>query len=614
MDENRVLSLNLFLNTMKESCKNGKRYCFILGAGASKSSGIPTGEEMAKQWYEELTRLYTTDELRANQKRLNVRSIKPSSKNYFGLYAMRFWPEYSNGSAFLEKALEQAQPSLGYYPLASLLASTENNLVITTNFDSLVEDALFIYTEKRPLVISHELLADYINFNTKRPIVAKLHRGLFFDPLNREEQVNGLSDKWKEILRQAFKIYTPVVIGYAGGDHSLMDFLTKEAKVDGLYWCYRHDEPSAEILELVEKNNGYFLSIEGFDEMMYLLGQKFEYENPCGRIQSVAQRRVDDYNKQVQEFEDKLNALASRSEIQEQILKVLGQQKADELKELDLRIEKNPADAEAYEARGRIFYSAKKYDKAVVDFSKVIELDRGTHNTYWHRGYSYVELERQEDGFQDYTKSLEMQESPSAYNNRGLICAWWNQYEKAIADYNRAIELKPDFSLYYTNRAVAYYRLKQYDKVLEDCAKAIELGNAPTNAYRYQGEAYWLTEEHEKALASFREMLRREPDSDIAVNGLGLAYEGLGQDKRALAEYRRAAKMDPAEPAYHANEAEMLWRAGRFKEAVTSCNRALKADPKYRRAYWIRAKAYEGQGQTAKAERDMETYKAMEEK
>ena len=101
-----------------------------------------------------------------------MRSTKPSSRAYFDLYAMRFFPDYQNGSAFLERTLERAQPSLGYYPLAALLANTRNNLVITTNFDSLVEDALFIYTDKRPIVISHELLAQYINFNTSRPIIA----------------------------------------------------------------------------------------------------------------------------------------------------------------------------------------------------------------------------------------------------------------------------------------------------------------------------------------------------------------------------------------------------------------------------------------------------------
>ena len=308
MDERRTLSLNVFLNTLEEGCKNERRYCFILGAGASKTSGIPTGEELAKQWHGEILEQCSKEEIKELKKRLGVRSTKPSSRAYFDLYAMRFFPDYQNGSAFLERTLERAQPSLGYYPLAALLANTRNNLVITTNFDSLVEDALFIYTDKRPIVISHELLAQYINFNTSRPIIAKLHRGLFFDPLNRAEQVNGLSKQWKDILREAFKRYTPVVIGYAGGDHSLMDFLKETECLSGLYWCYRHDEPPEEIQKVVERHSGYFIPIEGFDEMMYLMGQRFGYTDPCEHIESAAEQRVRDYQEQVKAFQEKLRA------------------------------------------------------------------------------------------------------------------------------------------------------------------------------------------------------------------------------------------------------------------------------------------------------------------
>ncbi len=304
LDERRTLSLNVFLNTLEEGCKNERRYCFILGAGASKTSGIPTGEELAKQWHGEILEQCSKEEIKELKKRLGVRSTKPSSRAYFDLYAMRFFPDYQNGSAFLERTLERAQPSLGYYPLAALLANTRNNLVITTNFDSLVEDALFIYTDKRPIVISHELLAQYINFNTSRPIIAKLHRGLFFDPLNRAEQVNGLSKQWKDILREAFKRYTPVVIGYAGGDHSLMDFLKETECLSGLYWCYRHDEPPEEIQKVVERHSGYFIPIEGFDEMMYLMGQRFGYTDPCEHIESAAEQRVRDYQEQVKAFQD----------------------------------------------------------------------------------------------------------------------------------------------------------------------------------------------------------------------------------------------------------------------------------------------------------------------
>ena len=321
MDERRTLSLNVFLNTLEEGCKNERRYCFILGAGASKTSGIPTGEELAKQWHGEILEQCSKEEIKELKKRLGVRSTKPSSRAYFDLYAMRFFPDYQNGSAFLERTLERAQPSLGYYPLAALLANTRNNLVITTNFDSLVEDALFIYTDKRPIVISHELLAQYINFNTSRPIIAKLHRGLFFDPLNRAEQVNGLSKQWKDILREAFKRYTPVVIGYAGGDHSLMDFLKETECLSGLYWCYRHDEPPEEIQKVVERHSGYFIPIEGFDEMMYLMGQRFGYTDPCEHIESAAEQRVRDYQEQVKAFQEKLRAAETPSETQSAILR-----------------------------------------------------------------------------------------------------------------------------------------------------------------------------------------------------------------------------------------------------------------------------------------------------
>ena len=122
LDERRTLSLNVFLNTLEEGCKNERRYCFILGAGASKTSGIPTGEELAKQWHGEILEQCSKEEIKELKKRLGVRSTKPSSRAYFDLYAMRFFPDYQNGSAFLERTLERAQPSLGYYPLAALLA------------------------------------------------------------------------------------------------------------------------------------------------------------------------------------------------------------------------------------------------------------------------------------------------------------------------------------------------------------------------------------------------------------------------------------------------------------------------------------------------------------
>ena len=530
------------------------------GAGASKTSGIPTGEELAKQWHGEILEQCSKEEIKELKKRLGVRSTKPSSRAYFDLYAMRFFPDYQNGSAFLERTLERAQPSLGYYPLAALLANTRNNLVITTNFDSLVEDALFIYTDKRPIVISHELLAQYINFNTSRPIIAKLHRGLFFDPLNRAEQVNGLSKQWKDILREAFKRYTPVVIGYAGGDHSLMDFLKETECLSGLYWCYRHDEPPEEIQKVVERHSGYFIPIEGFDEMMYLMGQRFGYTDPCEHIESAAEQRVRDYQEQVKAFQEKLRAAETPSETQSAILRAMDAKQREELQRLDRRIELDEEDGEAYWERGKLYYFANDYAQALEDFTKAKELGMEDSKLYWYKGFCYRRLGETELAIREYSRSLELKETSEVYRNRGLCFTTVKLYDKAVLDFTRAIKLPPGDKRLYRERGSAYQALEEYKKAQADYEKALELEPADAELYTTLGDVQERLGEVQEALQSYQKAIQIDPNYARAYNNRGVVYLSQMETEKALADHRKAVKLAGDRALYHVNVGIVLNR------------------------------------------------------
>lgn len=159
--EVKRISPKAFAHVFCEAEKCNRRFCFILGAGASRQAGISTGVEMAKKWALQLKEKYEEKELQALMKKLGIDSIEATSKNYFGIYDLRFYPDYQEGYAYFERELEKGVPSLGHHVLAKILAGKVHNLAITTNFDSLVEDALFIYTNKRPLVVGHESLAQF---------------------------------------------------------------------------------------------------------------------------------------------------------------------------------------------------------------------------------------------------------------------------------------------------------------------------------------------------------------------------------------------------------------------------------------------------------------------
>ena len=72
-----------------------------------------------------------------------------------------------------------------------------------------------------------------------------------------------------------------------------------------------------------------------------------------------------------------------------------------------------------------------------------------------------------------------------AYNNRGNAYANKVDYDRAIADYNRAIEVDPKYALAYSNRAIAYANKKDNGRAIADYRKALEFD--PNNTFASDG-------------------------------------------------------------------------------------------------------------------------------
>ena len=49
-----------------------------------------------------------------------------------------------------------------------------------------------------------------------------------------------------------------------------------------------------------------------------------------------------------------------------------------------------------------------------------------------------------------------------------------HQYHKAIDVYSEALDIKRDFKILYTNRALAYLKVYQFDLAIKDCTKLLD--------------------------------------------------------------------------------------------------------------------------------------------
>ncbi len=131
-------------------------------------------------------------------------------------------------------------------------------------------------------------------------------------------------------------------------------------------------------------------------------------------------------------------------------------------------------------------------------------------------------------------------------NNEGVTYNEQGQYDKAIAAFNKALELDPNLALAYSNRAWTYIELRQYGQAIDDCNKALELDPKLALAYNNRGLAYIRLDQYQQGVNDCTKAIQLDPRLALAYSNRGLAYAELGQYDNAIADFDKAVTIDPS--------------------------------------------------------------------
>ena len=166
------------------------------------------------------------------------------------------------------------------------------------------------------------------------------------------------------------------------------------------------------------------------------------------------------------------------------------------------------------------------------------------------------------------------------------------RYEEALADFNRAIELKPDDAWVLTRRAKTYRLLGRYEEALADFNRAIELKPDDAWAIVSRGQTYLAQFRYEEALADFNRAIELKPDYVWAIWNRGQTYRLLDRYEEALADFNRAIELKPDDEMGLRGRAETYRLQGRYEEALADFNRAIELKPDYVWAIRSRGQTY----------------------
>jgi tetratricopeptide (TPR) repeat protein len=150
---------------------------------------------------------------------------------------------------------------------------------------------------------------------------------------------------------------------------------------------------------------------------------------------------------------------------------------------------------------------------------------------YLEAGDSAYEAEDYERAIAAYEQAIDVDpELAAAYNSRGRAYAELDEYKKAIADYDKAIELDPQDAQTYFQRATLLYDTGHPDEALDDLDQAIEIDPKFAMAYAMRSMLYMEMGEPEKALADMERAVELEPELAEAIQSIYEEIQAQGQD------------------------------------------------------------------------------------
>lgn len=124
---------------------------------------------------------------------------------------------------------------------------------------------------------------------------------------------------------------------------------------------------------------------------------------------------------------------------------------------------------------------------------------------HYFRGNDFEQEDDYDQAIPEYSKAIELYpEYADAYFKRGYAFLQKQKCNKAISDCNRVIELKPMYAHAYFNRASAYATLKRYDEAITDFATYINMRPKDPEGYYYRGLAQARKGQHQKARTDYK--------------------------------------------------------------------------------------------------------------
>tara|TARA_B100001564_G_scaffold354515_1_gene365240 strand:+ start:976 stop:2955 length:1980 start_codon:yes stop_codon:yes gene_type:complete len=164
-------------------------------------------------------------------------------------------------------------------------------------------------------------------------------------------------------------------------------------------------------------------------------------------------------------------------------------------------------------------------------------------------------------------------------NIYAVILFQLKNYDEAIIQWKKAIDLNPTYYFGYNNLGNVYVILDKLDIALQNYDKAIELNNSYFEAFYNRGNVYLRLKEFNDALKNFEKSISFKKDYIPAIKGKAIVLKKLERFTEAVKSWEEVLSLNSKDIQALFQKGDILFDLNKFDEALISYENAISIDP-----------------------------------
>lgn len=261
------------------------------------------------------------------------------------------------------------------------------------------------------------------------------------------------------------------------------------------------------------------------------------------------------------------------------------------LQNLQVALENNPENAEAWRVKGDVHQQQIQAagTSELGQRSQLVDQMIEAYNNAVQYGASESEITSQ----LQRAWVREMRAGGNAYQQGSDNP---EAFERAAHHFQSATKIQPDSINGYVNLGYAYLASGEQEQAIEPFEEAIDRGATDAELFTFLGQLYRRQDNGQKAVEILEKAREVHPENGDIMNQLLNAYVATGQIAKARRSFKEAVQQDPENKVYRYNYGSLLLQAQEYDAAIEQLEKAVEIDPNYASALYNLGAAYQNKG------------------